>query len=309
MRKALIGFALAACTVSAAIAQEGAAPPDLKKVELRGLQLNYVERGSGSPVVLVHGEFDDYRAWLPLLDAFAANHRAIAVSRRFSYPNPPTAKPVNDYSARVDADDLAAFIKKVNADPAHVVGISYGAYGALTLASKYPNMVRSLVLSEPPIVSWLTDVEGGKVHYDTFMEKVWRPTVAGFRTSDEAGLRAAFDGLGAFGYTAGDRPLSWEALTPERRAAIGENVGALRALTQSREPFPEISQDVVGRVVAPTLLLAGDKTLPMHKLIDRQLQRLLPLAQRTSIYNATHALWSEYPEVCSKLALEFIAKQ
>lgn len=309
MKRTWIGFALAACSAVAAIAQEGVAPPEVKKVDLKGLELSYIERGSGTPIVLVHGELDDYRSWLPLLDAFAVNHRVVAVSRRLSYPNQPTAKAANDYSARVDGDDLAAFIKKLNLDPAHVVGISYGAYGALALAAKNPNMVRSLVLSEPPILPWLNDIEGGKAHHDAFMDKVWRPTVAGFRSSDAAGLRAALDGLGAFGYTVGDQPLSFDGLSAERRVAVGENVAALRALTQSREPFPEISQDVVGRVVAPTLLLAGDRTLPMHKMIDRQLQRLLPIAQRTSVYNATHALWSEYPEVCTKLALEFIAKQ
>lgn len=309
MKRVAACLVLAASLPLAASAQESPDAPDLQSTDVRGgVTLSYVERGRGPAVVLLHGELDDYRAWLPALDAFAANHRTVAVSRRLNHPNT-GAKAGNDYSARVDGEDLAALIKKLGLGPVHLVGYSSGAYAALAFATKHGDLTRSLVLSEPPIASWLPEIEGGKPIFDEFMAKVWRPAGAGFRTGDEAGLRALFDGWGQFGDLVEGKPVSFEALPPAARAAAQANVAEARAWTQSRDAFPNLSFESVGRVVAPTLLLSGDSSLPFYKLVDRQLQRLLPISQRTSVYAATHRMWAEYPEVCTRIALEFLAKQ
>lgn len=309
MKRVIASLVLAASLSLSASAQELPEAPDLQRAELRnGVTLSYVERGRGPAVVLVHGEGEDYRAWLPVVDAFAASYRTVAVSRRMSHPNT-GAKAGNDYSPRVDAEDLAALVKKLGLGQVHVVGYSYGAYAALAFAAKHGDLTRSLVLSEPPIASWLPEIEGGKPVYDDFMSKVWKPAGAGFRAGDEAGLRAYFDGLGELGATLADKPVSFDTLPPELRAVAQANVAELRALTQSRDAFPNLTFEAAGRVVAPTLLLSGDSSLPFYKLVNRQLQRLLPISQRTSVYAATHRMWAEFPEVCARLALDFLAKQ
>jgi pimeloyl-ACP methyl ester carboxylesterase len=58
-------------------------------VHVDGVELHYVERGSGAPVVLVHGSLADYTYWelsdqIPLL---AERHRVVAYSRRYNHPN------------------------------------------------------------------------------------------------------------------------------------------------------------------------------------------------------------------------------
>ena len=54
-----------------------------KKVAIADdLTLHYVERGSGEPIVFVHGLVDEYSVWLQQLEGFAnEGYRAIAYSR------------------------------------------------------------------------------------------------------------------------------------------------------------------------------------------------------------------------------------
>jgi pimeloyl-ACP methyl ester carboxylesterase len=61
----------------------------------------------------------------------------------------------------------------------HLVGASYGAYTALVLALRRPDLVRSLVLAEPPLIHWLPDLSGGQAVYNNFFEgsAVVRPNV------------------------------------------------------------------------------------------------------------------------------------
>ena len=51
------------------------------------------------------------------------------------------------------ADDLADVIEKLAIAPAHILGNSTGATVALILAKKRPDLVKTLVLEEPPLIS------------------------------------------------------------------------------------------------------------------------------------------------------------
>ncbi|MGC5615408.1 alpha/beta fold hydrolase [Georgenia sp. Z1491] len=59
--------------------------------------------------------------------------------------------------ARVDFDDEADLLEDVLPDGAHLVGHSYGAVVSLTLATRHPERVRSVVVSEPPIYGIAAD--------------------------------------------------------------------------------------------------------------------------------------------------------
>ncbi len=66
--------------------------------------------------------------------------------------------------------------------------------------------------------------------------------------------------------------------------------------------------EAVRRIKAPAVLLSGQRTLALNGVIDRQLEGLLPQAERIIVANATHEMWNEYPEECRKAALAFLGK-
>jgi pimeloyl-ACP methyl ester carboxylesterase len=279
----------------------------LNRVRVDGAELTYVDQGKGVPVVFVHGGLEDYRVWSPQMDAFSQRYRAIAYSRRHNYPNSAVTAGTN-YSAVVDADDLAALIVKLKLAPAHVVGVSYGAYAAMFLAVRHPTLVRSLVLSEPPVLRWLPRLDGGKPLFTEIMSKVWEPSMRGFREGNEAGVRAAIDGFGELGYSGTDEKMTFATLPPELRSILVSNAAEWKALTMSKDAFPDVPFTSVRQIKAPTLLLSGQRSLTLHGLIDQQLERLLAHHERIVLANATHEMWNEYPEECRKVTLAFLNK-
>src|SRR5215472_9364944 len=131
--------------------------PVLKTADIGGgIRLHYMEQGSGTPMIFVHGSLSDGGYWADQLGPFAEHYHAIAYSRRYNYPNDNPVRP--GYSAVTDADDLAAFIQVRHLGRSVVIGHSYGALTALFLAVRHPDLVRALVLAEPPAVSLLTDL-------------------------------------------------------------------------------------------------------------------------------------------------------
>lgn len=54
-------------------AAEAAAGPVAKEAEVNGVRLTYVEQGSGTPMVLVHGAVADLRNWEPARRGYARN--------------------------------------------------------------------------------------------------------------------------------------------------------------------------------------------------------------------------------------------
>lgn len=291
----------------ALLVQGAAGQSPTRTALVNGVELHYVEQGQGVPVVFVHGGLEDYRAWSQQVEAFSQHYRAIAYSRRYNYPNSGAAFG-DSYSAIADAEDLAALIRKLELPPVHVVGYSYGAYAALFLAARHPELVRSLVLSEPPVLRLLSGMAGGAPLFTDFMNKVWKPAAKGFRAGNEAGVTAAVDGFGELGYSGKAEKMTFAALPPEVRSVLLENASEWKALTISKDAFPSLPLSAIRRINAPALLLSGARSLKLAGAIDGLLEHTLPQGHRLILANATHDMWSEYPEECRNATIMFLDK-
>ncbi len=85
-------------------------PDGLKSVHVNGVNLPYLERGTGQLVVLVHGGISDLTAWEPILGLVARRYRAISYSRRFAWPGEPIPDGVDDQMLP-HVDDLIAVVE------------------------------------------------------------------------------------------------------------------------------------------------------------------------------------------------------
>jgi hypothetical protein len=91
-------------------------PAGAKTVEANGYEMAYIEKGTGTPLLIIHGTGQDYRYFAASMDALAARHRVIALSLRFYYPHPWDGK--GNYSTASHADDVVAFVRALNAERA-----------------------------------------------------------------------------------------------------------------------------------------------------------------------------------------------
>jgi non-heme chloroperoxidase len=271
----------------------------LKKVFVNGVELHYIERGQGVPIIFIHGGLADYRYWSAQIEPFSQRYRVIAYSRRYNYPNNnPNIRA--DHSAIVEAADLAALIKTLKLGRVYLVGDSYGAYTALFLAVKHPELVRALVLAEPPALRWVLNLPGGEAVFEEFMNNIWKPAGQAFqRGNEEQALRLTvnyFIGKGAF-----------DQLPQEFRAVLTDNIHEWKALTTSQDALPLLRREDARRIKAPTLMLTGDRTLRIHQLVNDELEHLLSNGERVRI-DATHEMWEEQPEKCRQATLTFLFK-
>jgi len=142
----LITAVLALVVYLAAKAVEHRNPPIGKFLEIDGTRLHYFERGSGLPVVFLHGNATMLQDFT-LSEAFtstAKQNRAIAFDRPgFGYSTRPGAR---SWTAFEQADVLAGALRRLNCGPAKVVGHSWGTLVAVALAERHPALVHSLVL-------------------------------------------------------------------------------------------------------------------------------------------------------------------
>lgn len=269
-------------------------------VHVNGVELHYADVRHGTPIVFVHGGFVDYREWLPVIEALGPGYRSIAYSRRYNYPNHNALPQMRNHSPEVEAEDLRALIEKLRLQPVNLVGVSYGGFTAIELALRHTEMVRSLVVVEPAIFSWLPDLPGGQPMLDDFNARVVVPSREAFRAGrpDDA-LRAATS------YFVGS-PDAYDQIPPQFRDMLRRNIAEWEAIMTSSNAFPPLDRASVRRLPMPVLMLSGEKSYAIGKTIDAELERVLVNEKRVIIPNGTHDMCTEFPARCASEIKRFL---
>ena len=97
------------------------------------MTLNYVRRGSGSPLLLVHGLGAGWQSWSPILDELAARREVIAVDLPGFGETPALT---GEVSIATLTDSVADFIREQGLDGVSTVGQSMGGRMVLELARR-----------------------------------------------------------------------------------------------------------------------------------------------------------------------------
>lgn len=282
-------------------------------IALNGCEVAYVERGSGDPVIFVHGGISDLRIWEKQMAPFSENHRAIAYSRRYAWPNADVPDGVDD-QMQPHVDDLAALIHKLGAAPAHLVGNSWGGFICLLTALQHPELVRSITVEEPPVIPLFVSTPPKPqemvklliarprdgIALIGFFGAALGPAIRAFRKGHLAGgVRAFARGvLGAGVYE--DLPIEVkEAMLANGKALCSELLGA---------GFPQFSEADARSIKTPTLLLTGEKSPALLRHLTERLLELLPAARRVIIPAASHLMHYEQPAAVNRTVLDFIAR-
>ena len=120
-------------------------------VEANGLSIGYSRRGSGPPLILMHGGEADHSMFSVLGAHLAARFTVIAYDQRDSGTTRDLAQSPRAYGLAELGDDAAEFIKALGYKRAHIFGTSLGGHIAQVLAARHPERVDRLVLGS----TWL----------------------------------------------------------------------------------------------------------------------------------------------------------
>ncbi len=243
--------------------------------------------GAGPPVVLLHGLGSSSADWPEQHTVLEARYRVVAVDLPGHGGSPLPSGPLTIESM---ARDVAALLARLDAEPAHVLGLSLGACVALRLALAAPGRVRSLTLVNP----------------------FARVQPAGPGDLARLALRMILLGTAPMDTVAAHvarRLFPW----PEQRALYESAVASLAA-TPRRAYFAAMRAlarfDARGQVAAirqPTLIVAGDRDTSVPLAAKVALAAAIPRANLLVVPASGHATPHDQPETFNRALLEFLA--
>jgi len=262
------------------------------KLDRDGVALHVVEEGAGEPVVLLHGHTLDLRVWDDVAPALvAAGRRVIRYDLR---GHGRSASPPCGYRYGDHAADLAAVIREVGRESAHVVGLSKGGGVAVELALREPALLRSLALVGPILPDYPLSPE----LLDSFRRFARAIRAAGV----EQAAREVWLG----------HPLIASAYALERvRERLAAMVLAFPAgeyLATARDaPDREWRAiDRLAEIAAPTLVIRGEHDVPDFAAMSALVREQIPGARLEVVAGSGHLVPLERPEALVQLLLSFL---
>jgi pimeloyl-ACP methyl ester carboxylesterase len=261
-------------------------------------------RGSGPPVVLLHGQPGSRRDWSAVVPLLTGTCTAIVVDRP-GYGRSPG--PAAGYEGNALA--VAATLDRLGVDRAVVVGHSWAGGVALTLATRHPERVAGLVLvssvgptSRPGAVDRLLGAPavGDALVASTFFAVhalLGRPAVRRnlarlLPASGRATLEVVTGGARPEEIAAVD-PNPWRSFLHEQREFNDGGAGGLGAVTGDLD-----------RVAAPCTVLTGTGDHIVDPSVAADLAAAIPGARLVRIPDAGHLLPFDHPgEVAEAIRL------
>src|SRR3954469_2724975 len=120
-------------------------PPIGRFLDVDGVRLHYIERGSGEALVLIHGNgtlIQDFTI-NGLVDRLSERYRVIVIERPgYGY----SARPRRLWTPQAHATLFEDALRQLGVEQAIVLGHSWGTMVAVSLALQAPRLVRGLVL-------------------------------------------------------------------------------------------------------------------------------------------------------------------
>ena len=108
------------------------------------IKISFIEKGSGFPLILLHGNGEEHGYFKHQIDYFSDFFRVIAIDTRGHGQSPRGEMP---FTISQFADDLYEFIQEQKIIKAHILGFSDGGNIALKFTLKYPEFVEKLILN------------------------------------------------------------------------------------------------------------------------------------------------------------------
>jgi pimeloyl-ACP methyl ester carboxylesterase len=251
--------------------------------------VHHYRRGSGSPVVLLHGLGSRWQVWTPLLDRIAEWHDVIALDLPGFGGTPADGRPG---SVPHLADRVAAFLDQLGVRRPAIGGSSLGGGVALELGRR--GLARSVVAFSP-------------VGFCTPAEARWCRTVVAAARAGGAALGPALPQL--LRTRAGRAALCGLFYGRPTRLTPGEATADARALIVA-PGFTAARREVGGwRLTGPlpglpVTIAWGDRDLVLPFRQAGRARRVLPQARHVRLTGCGHLPFADDPRTCARLLLE-----
>lgn len=264
-------------------ASEHGETPHGHSIQANGLNIYYEEYGEGQPLLLIHGGVLTGRSWQPYRAAFAEHYRVITPDSR---GHGRTSNLAGSLSFRLLADDMVAFVQALDLQKPLIFGYSDGGQIALEIGMRYPDLPQALVI-------------GGAYSELTEGSRTWARSVLGDEESPDVDFAQFERNNSGFAQTLQrlHGPDGWQTLLQDIKPMWNASLN--------------YTADDMARIVAPTLVLLGDRDDFVSVEEGVKLYRLLPNAEYAVVPGADHTdliFSSEKVAIVQPLIVDFLRR-
>lgn len=269
-----------------------------KFVTVDGKKVHYIEKGSGAPVILIHGFLYSTVMWKNNIDALAKKFKVYAIDL-WGWGYSERLQP-DEYSFEKYARQVIGFMDAMKIDKASLVGQSMGGGISVFVAATYPDRVNKLILIDPAVIPYPTTTIG-KIYQLPYVGEFLNAIPGDALMSQNIRTIWFYDGAKA------DDAYIQEVLRPMR--IKGSEHGMMRILRNVlKEPYMEPQAKQLAKIGKPILIIHGrqDKAVPMDR--SEKLRDLWKGSELVIFDKAGHSPHEEYPDKFNALAAEFLSK-
>jgi 3-oxoadipate enol-lactonase len=243
--------------------------------------------GAGESVLLAHAIGCDHRMWEDLGARLAPRYRVLAVDLRGHGASPVPPRP---YALADLADDARALLDRLGIARAHWVGLSMGGMAGQAFALRYPERLGKLVIAN----STASYGPEGRAAWQARAKLV------------EAGGLAAIRDVVASRYFSDEFRRGNAARVDAAMERFLETPAA--GYLGCCDAIGELDfSAALGRVRAPTLVIAGGADVGTPPAMSQALAAAIPGARLAVIAGAAHLSSAEKPEEFARLVIDFLS--
>ena len=254
-------------------------------VDAYGAKLYFEESGHGYPIIFIHEFASDFRGWEAQVRYLSRSYRCIAYNAR-GYPPSDVPEDASLYRWQFAVDDIAAVMRDLKIERAHLVGLSMGGYAALQFGVRYPEKTSAIVAASvgsgsPPSLrdAWLREtsllarifIEHGMVSMSERMAR--GPARIQLKYKDQK---------------------SWREFIVRLRQHSALGMSNTMARCQALRPSLHDLRDQFSEMTVPVLLAVGDEDARCLET-NLMLKSALPNAGLWICPNTGHAINLEEP--------------
>lgn len=153
-------------------------------VQVNGIKLHYVQKGSGFPLFLIHGWPEYWRTWRKNISALADSFNVIVPDLRgFGESEKPDVPATEGYGLENHVADLTALAKVIDINEFGFVSHDLGAYVGQSIARERPEQVRGLFFFDCPYPGigkrWRDPDHISEIWYQSFNQQPWAADLVG----------------------------------------------------------------------------------------------------------------------------------
>ena len=250
--------------------------------------LHYTEKGSGLPLVLLHGFPVDSRIWKNQMDALSDRYRVIAID----LPGFGQSPAISEFTVDSVAAEVHDLLQEIHALPCALAGLSMGGYIAMAFYKNSPADVAALLLIDTRATG---DTAEGKKRRNELIDKVTR--CGPCAVVDDMMPRVLSD------QTVAAQPLVVDAVRKMMEACSPETMTQALAALRDRPDRTEL----LASIAEPVLIVVGECDAITPPDDARLMQRSIPHAILSVIADSGHFSPLENPAAVNAAIGQFLA--